>query len=686
MMAKKKLRRSPREKTYKDRDLDFEACSEEYKPFKTAWEIAAMYVIVGSTWILLSDRILYAIPLSSELLSSISMVKGWGYVLATGILLFIVIYKSFNKIRRINQILLANYEELIATDQELQEKIQRLSESEERYRMVSEATNDGIWDEKDGKRHFSERWYNITGYSKEDIDRIEDWMSLIHPEDIDRVKQELLKNRQNREPYYSCEYRLKFKSGEYRWILSKARLIFDEKGNIIRSAGSHTDITVLKESQERLRQLAYKDFLTNLPNRVSFIKDALESISEHPDKNKAVIFFDVDSFKLINDTVGHIMGDQLIIGIGERLKGLVDDNKSAYRNSGDEFVVFVHEYQDIEEIEVFTKKLIERISAPFNLNNHVLNITISIGIALYPIHGKDVDTLLKCADIAMYRSKSNDRGGYTFYHRSFEDRFKERMILGNELSGALDRNEFELHYQPQIDISSDKIIKLEALLRWRSQKLGTVPPLSFIEIAEETHLINPIGDWVIDRACRFLKKLHSKGYMDISVSVNVSIIQLMQQDFLDKLVNTLGYHGIDPKFLELEVTESVFIESYSNIKDKLEKLMSLGISIALDDFGTGYSSLSNLAAMPIDTLKIDKSFIDTIGNDTKESCLTGTIITIGHQLGLSVVAEGVETREQLEYLKTHKCHKAQGYYFSKPLPPIQILDLLDRQNGRQKLQ
>ena len=681
MKGRQKHRRTPGIETSKDRVLGIVTCSEDDKPLKAALEISLMYVISGLAWILLSDRILHAIPLNNKLLSIISMVKGWVYVLVTGILLYTLILKSLNKIRSINQALLTNYDELAATDQELQEKIQSLIDSEERYRLVSEATNDGIWDEKNGKRHFSERWYKMTGYSKEDIEGIGNWMSLIHPEDIENVEQMLIRNKEDRDPYYRCQYRLKLKNGEYRWILSKARLIFDEKGEIIRSAGSHTDITDLKESQERLSELAYKDFLTSLPNRVSLYKTVLECISDNPDTKKALIFFDIDNFKHINDTVGHITGDQLIIGIGERLKELVNENKSAYRNSGDEFVIFIREYEEIKEIEIFTQNLIQRISAPFNLRNHILNITISVGIALYPLHGKDIDTLLKCADMAMYKSKLNDRGGYTFYHESFEDSFKERMVLGNELRGALERNEFELHYQPQIDINTGKIGKFEALLRWRNKNLGSVSPLKFIEVAEETHLINPIGDWVIDKASSFLKELHDRGHVDISLSINISVIQLMQQEFIEKLISTLTYYGVAPKYIELEVTESVFMESYSMIKSKLKELTSIGISIALDDFGTGYSSLSYLAQMPINTIKIDKSFIDSIDKSTTERSLTGTIIMLGHQLGLSVIAEGVETEEQLEYLKRYKCHKVQGYYFSKPLPSGQILDLLNREKN-----
>ena len=660
----------------KSRVTDYRVCSGEYSPSKAALSITLKYIIFGVAWILLSDRVLFFFPLNNEWLSILSMIKGWLYVSITGILLFTLIRKAFKRIYSTQRALLANYEELAITDQALQEKVEKLTESEERYRLVSEGTNDGIWDEKYGERYFSERWYEMTGYSKEDIEEIGDWMSLVHPEDIDNLRRKLQWHKENRNPYYSNEYRLKLKNGEYRWILSKSKLVFDEKGEIIRSAGSHTDITALKVSQKRLKELAYKDFLTDLPNRLSFYNDVKDHIANRPDRKKALIFFDIDNFKHINDTVGHLIGDQIIIGIGERVKDLIDSNKSAYRISGDEFVILIHEYKDVKEVEEFVEKLIKIISSPYQLTNYTLNITVSIGITLYPLHGKNVKSLFKNADIAMYKSKSHDRGSYTIYHESMNQVLQERMLIGNELRGALDRSEFQLYYQPQIDLNTGKICKLEALLRWKNDKLGWVPPLKFIEVAEETHLINSIGDWVISNACSFIKKLHNLGYIDIGLSINISIIQLMQQSFTDNLMETLKYYDLDPKYIELEVTETAYTKPYSSAREKLEALISKDVSIALDDFGTGPSSLRCLTQIPIKTIKIDKSFVDTIDMNAGNDSLIGMLIMLGHQLGLSVVAEGVETKEQLEYLKRYKCHKVQGFYFSKPMPQEGILNLL----------
>lgn len=689
MAGKEKFMENPSKENLSDRFIHLAACLEDFCPRRTALRISSVYVIIGILWILLSDKILDWLLSDQRLITMISMLKGWVYVLVTGTLLFLLILSSLNKILSINRTLLKNYEELAAvyeelsaSEQELQKKMEMLAESEERYRLVSEATNDGIWDEKQGERHFSERWHEIMGYSRDELTDIKDWMSLIHPEDIDLVKQKLLWHKQNRDPNYRCEYRLKHKNGDYRWILSRARLIFDAHGEIVRSAGSHTDITDLKKYQERLKQLAFKDFLTALPNRISFYQTVRKQLADWPDRKMALMFIDADNFKYINDTIGYSSGDKIIADIGKRLMILMDSSKSVYRIGGDEFVVFIHQYESTEEIESFAEELVKCFKTPFQLSNCSLNITASIGIALYPLHGNDADTLLKCADMAMYKAKSTVRGRYVFYNQDMDQRVKERMMVENELRCALDRNEFELYYQPQLDINTGKICAFEALLRWKNDKLGFVSPSKFISIAEETHLINPIGDWVLQNSCRFLKELHNQGYPGLTISVNVSIIQLMQQDFTDKLMEILAQTGIHPEHLELEVTESVFIESYEAIKHKLADLISKGITIALDDFGKGYSSLSYLTQIPITTLKIDKSFIDTVGSGRIDRSLTSMIIMIGRRLGLSVVAEGVETEGQLEYLKKHKCHKAQGYYFSKPLPHEEVLVLLNKEHDK----
>jgi len=688
MDGKRENMKSPDKENLSERFMYFATSIKNLRPRKTALKISTVYVIIGALWILLSDKILDWGFFDQRTLTIISMAKGWFYVLVTGVLLFLLVREALNKLLSVNQTILKNYEELAAvyeeltaSEQELQKQVQMLAESEERYRMISEATNDAIGEEKQGERYFSERWYEITGYSKEDLMRIKNWMSLIHPEDIDMVIQKLEWHKKNRDPYYRCEYRLKHKNGDYKWIFSRARLIFDDNGEIMRSVGSHTDITDLKNYEEQLKQLAFRDFLTGLPNRASFYQTVKMHLENWPDRKMALMFIDMDGFKYINDTIGHLSGDDLIISIGKRLMDLTDSNRSIYRIGGDEFVVFIHKYGSEEEIKAFAEEIVECFRTPFEFLSFVLNITVSIGIALYPLHGNDVSTLLKCADMAMYTAKSTVRGGYVFYNQDMDQRVNERMIIENELRRALDRNEFELYYQPQIDMATGKVCSLEALLRCKNDKLGFLSPLKFIGIAEETHLINSIGDWVLQNSCRFLKELHDQGCHGIGMSVNISVVQLMQQDFIDRLMEILARTGVRHQDLELEITESVFIESYEMIKNKIESLITKGITVALDDFGKGYSSLSCLTQIPITTLKIDKSFVDTIASEKFDKSLTSMIIMIGRRLGLSVVAEGVETEEQLEYLKKYKCHKVQGYYFSKPLPAGEVLEWLKKNEG-----
>ncbi len=655
------------------------------QPGKIALRITVLYLTTGILWILFSDRLLLELVTNKQLLSVVSMAKGWFYVVITAAMLYFLIKASISKIQSIN-VELVNYykemreihEKLTASEQKLQKQIEMLKESEERYKMISEAANDGIWNERRGERNFSERWFEITGYSKEDLQQYDSWVSLIHPEDAPKVFQKLDENRINRDSNYLCEYRLRYKDGNYRWILSKARLVFDHSGEIIRSAGSHTDISELKKYEDELMRLAYEDYLTHLPNRIAFYEKVKWELSGCPEQKKALMFIDIDNFKYINDTLGHVCGDKLISQIGERLMELSCSNQSVYRIGGDEFIVFVHHYGTIDEVTSIAEAVIQSFGQSFKLPECTLNITVSLGIALYPIHGNDVDTLLKCADMAMYKAKSIAHGRYIFYTRDMDMKVQERMTLENELRRALERDEFSLSYQPQLDIESGKIHSMEALLRWNNQNLGSVSPLKFISIAEETNLINPIGDWVLLNACKFLKSLHDQGYSGLSVSVNVSIIQLMQHDFTEKVIKTLSQTELEPEYVELEITESVLIESYEVIKDKLMELREKGIKIALDDFGTGYSSLSYLTHIPINTLKIDKMFVDTILNDSDGTSLTSMIIMIGRKLGLSIVAEGVETENQLLYLKKHNCHMIQGYYFSKPLLQEEMIDLLNK--------
>lgn len=431
----------------------------------------------------------------------------------------------------------------------------------------------------------------------------------------------------------------------------------------------------IRIGDEKLSYLAYHDALTGLPNRLSLYENATNIF--HSEKEKtALLFIDIDNFKNVNDTMGHDFGDQLIKDVSQRLTTLFENNENIYRLSGDEFIILLQNIKEVNDIQGIASEILRRFSSEIHIQESVLRVSVSIGISIYPDHGDKLDQLLKYADIAMYKVKENGRENYIMYDSFMSEVFTERVNIEKYLHKALDNNEFELYYQPQVDLTRNRIAGFEALLRWNSPELGRVSPIKFIKVAEDTRYIIPLGTWVLKTACAFLQKLRHMGYTDLYVSVNISILQLLQKDFCEIIYDTLDQYKLEPNSLELEITETILMESFDSIEMELKKLSESNIKIALDDFGKGYSSLSYLRQLPIKTLKIDKSFIDCI-IDQNEGSLTGQIVTLGKSMGMSIVAEGVEKQEQLEYLMQYECDKIQGYYFSKPLPEKELVKLLE---------
>jgi len=431
----------------------------------------------------------------------------------------------------------------------------------------------------------------------------------------------------------------------------------------------------MKDIQEKLRQNAYHDSLTGLPNRLSLFENMQEIIKTRKDELCALLYVDSDNFKFINDTLGHTNGDKLIVKMGKRLSAILRKNQTIYRLGGDEFIICYCSPRSIRAVEDFAQKIIHSFAKPFTIGGSTLYVTVSIGIAIYPDHGTDTEELLRHADLAMYRAKATGKNKYFIYNKDLQIAFEKRMKIEKNLRGAMDNNEFFLYFQPQIDILDGRITGFEALLRWQNPELGFVPPLDFIGIAEETHLIIPIGQWVLKNACMFLKKLNDMGYRDMMIAVNVSILQLLQENFVDMVLNTIEESGLKPEQVELEITESILVESYQTIRTRLLQLKEAGVKIALDDFGKGSSSLSSLKQLPINTLKIDKSFVDSISTGQIGESFIDTIVMMGRKMGLVVLAEGVEKKEQIEYLIKRKCHRAQGYFISKPMPEDQAIVL-----------
>lgn len=434
----------------------------------------------------------------------------------------------------------------------------------------------------------------------------------------------------------------------------------------------------LTESRAQLHDLAYYDHLTGLPNQLT-LREKVGSMLDTAERF-AFLFMDLDNFKYINDTMGHTFGDQMLKNIVEVIGGALAANCSLYRLGGDKFIVLVEEYEDIYEIERVAVNLLKTLKNPIETGGRVFYNTASIGVCMFPDHGSTFDDLLKNADIALIKAKDNGRNRIVIFSEPMRDAVQEWADIEKYLRSALGKSEFELYYQPQFDVRTGKITGFEALIRWRNDEMGFVMPSNFIKVAEDTNLIIPIGEWVLRNACIFLKRLQQEGFADLTVSVNVSMLQLLQDDFIDVVTETIEMAGIDPVNLEIELTESIIGRNYDVIVEKLSALRKSGVKIALDDFGKGYSSLNYLRDLPITTLKIDKSFIKGISDDDKGNNLTDFIVKIGQSMDLSIVAEGIETKKQLDYLAGLDCDRMQGYLMSRPLPEKDAIEVLRRKN------
>lgn len=431
---------------------------------------------------------------------------------------------------------------------------------------------------------------------------------------------------------------------------------------------------MLSKNEEEFRKYAFFDLLTGLPNRVSLIREFEYAIKK--ECKAALLFMDLDNFKLINDSYGHNFGDLLLFEVGNRIISIKNYQYFTSRLGGDEYAILLMGIENREEIVGFCNVLACTLNPSYIIDGIYLQVSFSIGIAFYPEDGKDIGELLKHADTAMYSAKEAGKNQYMFFNRQMNEDAVEKMTLQNHLRSALENDDFILYYQPQYEIKGNKIVGFEALIRWNSPELGMVPPIKFISIAEDTHIIIPLGEWILRTACKFIKKINDENNKQYTISVNISILQLLQDDFVDVVLSILREVGLKPSLLELELTESILMQSFDVVVDKLERLKQERVKIALDDFGKGYSSLSYLNQLPITTLKIDKCFIDSIEKTGKNKNLIGSIVYIGKKMGLAVVAEGVETENQLKYLVKHKCDIIQGYLFSKPVPEAEINGLI----------
>lgn len=459
-------------------------------------------------------------------------------------------------------------------------------------------------------------------------------------------------------------------------------IIKDDNGNVTNFVGVFSDISDQKYAEKQLRYLAHYDSLTGVANRYSLNKrlEGLLQTAEKYHQQLAILFLDLDRFKQVNDALGHNYGDLLLKQVSSRLKGLLKNKDMIARLGGDEFVIVLPNLKHPKEAIHIAELIIEALSKSFLLDSYEVYVTASIGISLYPIDGVDAETLLKNADKAMYDAKSSGKNQYELYHQEMHQNESRQMLLETYLRKALDRNELYLVYHPIVDAKTFEIVSVEALVRWKQKKLGDIPPSEFIPLAEETGLIIPISEWIIQKACEDLNNMHLSG-SKIRMSINVSALHFNQVGFIKSLQGIFQKTNVSTRHIVLELTESMIMPNAIGTVDKLVKLKQLGIKLSIDDFGTGYSSLSYLNRFPLDTLKIDQSFIKGIAMYKEDNAIVEAIIMMAHRLNLKVVAEGVENKKQYELLKKENCDYIQGYYITKPLPKHKLLALLQNWDG-----
>jgi diguanylate cyclase (GGDEF)-like protein/PAS domain S-box-containing protein len=455
--------------------------------------------------------------------------------------------------------------------------------------------------------------------------------------------------------------------------------IHDREGQATGAVIVFHDVSVARTMAEQLAHLAEHDFLTGLPNRMLLNDRVAQAITLAPRhmKKVAVLFLDLDGFKHINDSLGHPIGDKLLQAIGKRLGECVRGSDTVSRQGGDEFVVLLSEVEHAEDAAISAVRLLQGVAGSYSIDMHDLHVSASIGVSIYPDDGLDAETLIKNADTAMYQAKENGRQSYQFFKPSMNVRAVERQSIEESLRRAMERQEFTLHYQPKIDLRTGEITGAEALLRWTHPVRGPVSPAQFIPVAEDCGLILPIGKWVLREACKQARVWQNAGLALGTIAVNISAMEFRDDKFLEEVFAIINDTGLDPKFLELELTESVLMKRAEATESILKTLRARGVKVAVDDFGTGYSSLSYLRRLPIDALKIDQSFVRQITTDPDETTIVTAVIGMGRSLKLRVVAEGVETQQQLAFLQEHECDEAQGYYFSRPIIPQQFVKLLE---------
>lgn len=556
---------------------------------------------------------------------------------------------------------------------------QALRTSEERLLNFVDSANDLIHScSPDGRILYANRaWQKALGYGAEEITGLT-FSKILNPESEAECMGEFRKALAG-EPVKAVEAEFVSKDGGV--VVAEVNITcgFKEgKPSVV--WGICRDITERKQAEEQLYRLAHHDTLTGLPNRILFI-DRLKQARAMARRfafRSAVLFLDLDRFKIINDTLGHSVGDRLLQQVAKRISDCVREIDTVARIGGDEFTIVLVNVGTEEDVARISGKILTAMILPFKVDEHELFVTASIGVSMYPEDGDDAESLLKKADMAMYEAKAKGRNNFQFFTPTMDENASRKLLFGNELRKALERDEFILHYQPKFDIATGKVTALEALVRWEHPEQGLLPPADFIPLAEEMGLIVPLGEWVLRTACRQNAAWRKEGMTPLRIAVNLSALQFRQNDLLEIIRSALAESGLEPELLELEITESIIIQDPETAVDILNELREMGVYISVDDFGTGYSSLLHIKRFPVDTLKIDKSFVRNVDKCATDGAIAQAIITMGTSLDLKVIAEGVETEGELAFLKMHHCDEAQGFLLSVPLPAGEIPGFLRR--------
>jgi diguanylate cyclase (GGDEF)-like protein/PAS domain S-box-containing protein len=555
-----------------------------------------------------------------------------------------------------------------------------LRESEGRFRQMAETIGDVFWlsdPPRERMLYISPAFERIWGRPIADVYRDwRAWLENVHADDRDRVREQLDDLSIDD---YALGFRVVRPDGALRHVQMRVYLVRDGAGQFVRRAGIVQDVTERKEQEARIEHLAYHDALTGLPNRTMLTDRLAQALAQaqRRELESAVLFIDLDRFKLVNDSLGHAAGDALLQEVARRLRAALREDDTVARVGGDEFQVVLPQISGPTDAAHVAEKLMNVLAVPFMLEGQELHVTASLGLSLFPRDGTTGDLLLKYADMALYAAKGEGRNAYRFFSPEMNAHAHGRLRLENDLRRAIDRGELELHYQPQLDLATGRVNAIEALVRWRHPTKGLVSPNAFIPMAEETGLVLGLGEWVLNEACRQVAHWHARGLGPLRVAVNISARQLQRPGLDGAVRRALAASGLPPPCLELEITESSMMLDPHHAQGVLQSLRELGVQLSIDDFGTGWSSLAYLKRLPLDRLKIDRSFIGGIPQDVDDAAIVETIIVMTHKLGLRVIAEGVETAAQRQQLLEQGCDEMQGFLLARPVPAAELPALLD---------